>query len=109
MIDNPAGRAHGNMETFLHLIELLANTLAAVNGNDSAMPPRRQHEGLRPRLISIAPVIQERQQESGRLAGAGLRLADDVPAGQGDGDERGLNGSGFKVTSAVQRRQNWGG
>src|SRR5438093_13453310 len=105
MIDNPAGGAHSDMETFLHLIELLANTLAAVNRNDSAMPARRQlprffadlydqlarrrqHEGLRPRLISIAPVIQERQQESGRLARAGLSLADDVPAGQADGAER---------------------
>ena len=106
-----------------HLDELLANTLAAVNRNDSAMPARRQlprfladlnhqlagrrqHESLRPRLIGFAPMIQKRQQEGRRFARAGLRLTDDVAARQGDGNERGLNRGGFDVTSAVQRRQN---
>src|SRR5260370_30932544 len=98
VIDDSAGRAHGDMKSFFHLRELLTNALAAVNWNNSAMSARRelagffadldnqltrrrQNEGLRAGLIGIAPMVQKRQHESGRLAGSGLGLTDHVTAG----------------------------
>ena len=69
----------------------------------------RQHQGLRPWLVVVAPAVQERQQERGRLAGTGLRLSDDVTARKGFRDESVLNGGGLEVGSASQGSEDRGG
>src|SRR5262249_18427336 len=116
MIEDAARRADGQGEAFLHLGKLLAEALTAVNGNGPAVAARRQlagfladldhqlagrcqHKGLRPRSIVVTPGVEERQQERSSLAGTGLRLTDDITAGQGLRNESSLNGGRFKVRS----------
>jgi hypothetical protein len=41
--------------------------------------------------------LQQGQRESGRLAGAGLRGAEEIASGEDDGNGLGLDGGGFGV------------
>jgi hypothetical protein len=49
----------------------------------------------------IAPAVQERQHERGRLAGPGLGLANDVTPAQGMRDKGGLDRGGGVVLDAL--------
>src|SRR5262249_17222293 len=61
-----------------------------------------EHQGLRAGAIVWTPVLVERQQECGGLAGARLGLANDVTAIAGDGDKGGLNGGRLMISSEVE-------
>ena len=66
-----------------------------------------QHDGFRAglRFLLRLPAVEEGQQEGGGLAGAGLGLADHVAAGQGLGDEGGLDRGGLAVAGPRHRGQ----
>ena len=109
MIDHPAWRTDNHMHTTAQAAELRAVGLAAVNRQhaktgdvrgialerfrhlDGQLARRRQHQRLRLALAQIEPV-EDRQGERGGLAGAGLRLAEHVLAGQQMRDRRRLDG-----------------
>jgi len=61
----------------------------------------REHERLRGLLRHVEPV-QDRECERRRLAGAGLREADDIPAGQQRGDRRRLDRGRRLVADVAQ-------
>src|SRR5262249_44695224 len=93
--DRPAVGAGGQLGRLLaHLNDQLAG--------------RGQDDGQRARAgvyFVLAPGVEEGEQEGGRLAGAGLGLADHVSTGQRLGDERGLNGGRLAVAGAVEGGQ----
>ena len=83
-------------------VELLPNALAAVDGTARQLRLGRQlvassatwttssRVGARtracgPGCVVVAPGVEERQQEGGGLAGAGLGLADDVRPARASG------------------------
>src|SRR5262249_23510221 len=68
-----------------------------------------QHQRLRARSLAVAPAIEKRQQESRRLTGSSLCLANDIPAQEGSRNESSLNWGRFKVGSTLQGRENRGG
>ena len=99
MIDDPAGRADNDMHAAAQAAELRAIGLAAIDwqnaktrnmrgvalecfGNlDRQFARWREYERLRLGLVQVE-LVQDRQGKRGGLAGAGLRLAEDVLAGQ---------------------------
>src|SRR5262249_49091236 len=102
-----------------------ADALPAVDGYDAEVPAGgeffglltdlddelaggHQDEGLGARLVVVAPLVEERQQEGGSFAGPSLSLTHDVTAGEDLRDEGGLDGGGFAVTDAFQGRQQRG-
>ena len=62
---------------------------------------RREHQHAAGFLVGPQPlggeVIEDRQREGGRLAGAGLRDADDVAALHGEGNGLGLDRGGSEI------------
>ncbi len=108
MIHDPARRADHHVRPAPQMAELEAHALAAVNGQDmkagqmagvalerlghldGQFAGGSQHQYLRLAVGQIQP-LQQRQGEGGGLAGAGLRLADQVVAGEEMGDAGGLN------------------
>ena len=103
MVDDATGRADDDVHAAAQAGELRAIGLAAVDRQhvetfqvrrialeglghlDREFARRRQHEGLRLALGQIERV-EHGQGERGRLAGAGLRLAKHVAAGQQERD-----------------------
>ena len=69
---------------------------------DRQFARRRQHQRLRLGQLDV-DLFHQRQGEGGGLAGAGLRLADQVAAVEQDGDAFGLDGRGGFVTDFVER------
>ena len=65
----------------------------------------RENEGGRARIAALAgaQALDERDHESGRLAGAGLRGTDDIASGKRRRDGRGLNRRRHSVISRTQR------
>ena len=113
VVEHPAGRADDDVDAPLQGPELLLDRLAAVDPADrdvlavgqllhldddllDQLAGRRQDDGLG----ALAPGFEHLDQgdaEGGRLAGAGLGLADDVPAVEGLGDQGGLDRGGGRV------------
>ena len=123
VVDDPARRADHQGNAFFQFGKLPAETGAAVNGNATEVPVwgqlsgflvdlhdqfagRRQDQGSRPRFVVVAPAIEKRQQERGRLAGAGLGLPDHVAPGEGIGDKGSLDRRGGTVLDAFKGCQN---
>ena len=106
MVEDAAGRADDDGDALLQLGELAADALAAVDRRrrgsagsgaslraSSATCTTSSRVGARTRACGpgsfvVAPAIEERQQERGGLAGAGLGLADDVAAVEGRAESR---------------------
>ena len=108
MIHHPPGRSDHDLHTAAQLIELHAHALPAIDrqhvetgqearvglhrlGNlQGQFAGRRQHQQLRIVGGGIDPG-QQRQRKGGGLAGAGLRLTEQVPTGQEQRDRLGLD------------------
>ena len=58
---------------------------------------RREHQRARIASAAGAQLLQQRQRESGGLAGAGLRASEYVAAGENGGNGLGLDGGGNGV------------
>lgn len=61
----------------------------------------REDEGLGSPIVQIEP-FEKGQHERGCLAGSGLSLTDTVAAGNGDGNEAGLNRAGLDEAQLPQ-------
>src|SRR5699024_6259202 len=79
-------------------------TLERLGDLDRELARRRQHERLRFRLRAVEP-REDRQRERGGLAGAGLRLTEQVAAFEQRRDRRGLDRRGRFVADLGERRQ----
>src|SRR5262249_8394269 len=125
VIEDPSGGANDDGSAALQLVQLLADTLSAVNRDGAAMPAggqlvgflghldnqlasRRQDEGLGTGQVIIVPGVEEGEEEGSGLAGAGLSLSDDVAALEGLGNEGLLDGSGFKIPGPMEGSQHGG-
>ena len=53
-------------------------------------------------------ILQEREREAGGLAGAGLGGAEEVAAGEDDGDGLGLDGRGLRIALLLDGAQQLG-
>ncbi|MCZ7547971.1 MAG: hypothetical protein M5U11_02305 [Anaerolineales bacterium] len=93
-------------------VDLRAVGLAAVDGEDAHAHAfavfgdrvgdlqgefARGREDERLRIFLRGEVVEDGEGEGGGLAGAGLRLADDVGAGEHEGDHARLDGRRFGV------------
>ena len=107
VVHDPAGRTDDDLGPALQTSELPLVWLAAVDGQgldvlvapvavdgfrhlDGQLPRRRQNQRLHGPLLRIDR-LDDGQAKRGGLAGAGLSLCDDVPAGEKGRDGRGLN------------------
>ena len=120
VVHDPARGADDDVHAAAQRAELDAVRLAAVHGQDvhaldvrgvllerladleRELAGRREHQRLR-RLLRQVEAGQDRQRERRGLAGAGLRQADDVAAGQQRRDGRGLDGGRLLVADVGQR------
>ena len=67
---------------------------------------RHQDQGLRlPFFLLFVEPFENRNGEGGRFAGSGAGLAQHVDAGQGAGNQAGLNGGRSKIFDLDQRRE----
>ena len=121
VVEDAAGRADDEMHTLLQRDELAADALAAVDRHAAAgrrsatslrgllgdlhdqFARRREDERLRAGRFVLVPPVEERQQERGGLAGAGLGLADHVAAVEGVRDQGGLNRRRRGILDALER------
>ena len=122
VVHDPARGADDDVHAAAQRAELDAVRLAAVDGQhvhaldvggvllerladlERELAGRREHQRLR-RLLRQVEAGQDRQRERRGLAGAGLREADDVAAGEQRRDGRGLDGGGRLVADIGQRLQ----
>ena len=120
VIHDAAGCADHDVHAATQAVELRRVALAAVDrrdvkafevrgvtlkcfGNlDRQLARRHEHQRLR-RLLLHIDARKDRQRESGSLAGAGLRLADDVGAGEHVRDGRRLDRRRRLVTDLIER------
>ena len=114
-VQHAARRAHDQRGAVVELLGLLADRLAAVDGDDVDVPPlgqldalvadldgqfagRHQHQRLRRRGLAVRlQLLEDGDGEGGRLAGAGLGLAHHVHPGQRAGNHPRLHGRGLKI------------
>jgi len=125
VIEDATRAAHDQIAPAPELQELLAEALAAVNGHGPAIRVGDQlpslfgnlhnqlarggeDQSLGRRRVFLPPGIQEGEQESSRLAGSRLSLANDVAPKDSVRDEGGLNGSGFTIARTVESCQQIG-
>ena len=122
MIHDPAGRTDDDVHAALQGADLGAVFLATVNRQDVEIfqlrgigfkglgdlyrqfPRRREHQYLR-RVQFQVEIRQQRQRERRGLAGAGLRLADDVASCQQQRNRLRLDRGRQLVTERIQRFQ----
>ncbi|MPN20599.1 hypothetical protein SDC9_167978 [bioreactor metagenome] len=83
----------------LHLGRVRLERLADLQGE---LAGGGEHQCLRGLLVHVE-VFEDRQREGGGLAGAGLRLADDIASGQQRGNGRHLNGRGGLIAEVSDR------
>ena len=110
-------RAHDHLPALLELRHLVADRRTAEHRHhldaaplavrtqrlrhlDAQLARWREHERLHLLVVGI-DVLEQREAESGRLAGAGLGLADHVVALEQLGDRLLLDGSGRLVPEVV--------
>jgi hypothetical protein len=74
---------------------------------DGELARGREHERLHLGALQVDR-LKDRKGEGGRLAGAGLRLADDVAAGEERGDGARLDGRGGFVADLCQGGEEFG-
>ncbi len=119
VVHDPAGGADDHVHAAAERRQLHAVALAAVDGEhvhaahagrvalerlahlEGELAGGREHEGLRG-LLGHVEVGEDRQRERGRLAGAGLRDAEDVAAGEEGGDRGRLDRGGRLVAHVLE-------
>ena len=111
-VEESPGRADDDLRAGLELLDLALVRLAAVDRHDLRGPVRggelevlghlhaelagrHDDERLDAALGVVAEALDDREAEPEGLAGAGLRLADDVLAREGEGDGLFLDGEGI--------------
>ncbi len=119
-VEETARRADDDLRAGLELLDLPLVRLAAVDGDDRGgavlggdlevlgdldgeLARRHDHERLHAGLRGEAEPLDEREAEAEGLAGARLGLADDVLAGERQGDGLLLDGEGFEDPVVGQR------
>ena len=117
-VEQAAGCGHQQVDAPAQLLELGLVAHAAVDGGDALagvlgavaghvldlagqLAGGGDHEGADGCACATAHQLQGGQDEGGRLAGAGLGAAQDVTAGEGEGDGLFLDGGGFGVAEAL--------
>ena len=91
----------------VHLGEVCGKAAERLTDLERELTGRRNHEGLGYALAGN-DARQDRQRERGRLAGTGLREADDVAPVEQHGDSGGLNGGGGLVAEVLHGTQHAG-
>ncbi|BDZ44566.1 hypothetical protein GCM10025866_04750 [Naasia aerilata] len=112
-VEEASRRADDDLRARLELLDLALVGLAAVDGDDRGRPVRGDdlevlghldaqlarrddHEHLHARGRLEAEPLDDRDAEAEGLARSGLGLADDVLAGEAEGDGLGLDGEGLE-------------
>ncbi len=132
VVEQPARRGDDDLAAFLQFGDLRPHVHAAVDadraqrevlavGLDRFLDLHRQFAcrredqrahrvaGRRGGAVGVAgQLVQQRQGEARRLAGAGLRAAHDVVAGQDDGNGLGLDRGGFGVAGIMHGPEDFG-
>ncbi len=122
-----ARRADNHVGPFGELVDLPADRLAAVDGHRMDAPPMRElehfafhlhgqltrrNEHQRLRTVYVAPrrqAFQDGNDEGRRLAGAGVRLTQDIHPGQRAGNQSGLDFRGLQIAGLLQGLHHRGG
>ena len=122
-IKEAAGGGHHDVDPALDLFPLIPVTDAAVDQADpqagvfgkpfqsfrdlvGQLPGRFQNKGAE--SAGLFQVLKNGQGEGGGFAGAGLGRADQVFAGEGDGNGLSLNWGGFLEAKLLDRLENSG-
>ena len=120
-VDHAAGRADDDFRPAAQMLDLLPDRLAAVDRHDANVMARgeldalvadldgqfaggKQDEGLDAGVLrSRFEAFENRDAEGGGLARARLRLAHQIDALEGLGNQPGLDGRGFEILGLGQR------
>ena len=120
-VDHAAGRADDDLRPAAKMLDLLADRLAAVDRHDAHVAAEgqfdalvadldgqfaggQQHQGLHAGVLRARfEAFENGDAEGGGLARARLRLAHQIDALEGLGDQPGLDRRGFEVFGLVQR------
>ncbi len=132
VVEQPAGGRDDDFAAFLEFGDLRAHVDAAVNADRAQrevlavgldrfldlhrqFARRREDQGAhrmarrRGRAVGMArQLVQQRQGEARRLAGAGLGAAHDVASGEDDGNGLGLDRGGFGVAGIMHGPEDFG-
>jgi hypothetical protein len=124
VIEQTSRRGHDDVGARAQLVELRLHLDAAdqTRGAEAVVLAEEIEESLRlqrdlarrredeaPHAAAVDEAIRHRQNERGGLAGAGLREADDVFAGERGGDDRGLNRRRIDKADLFDSRDDLGG
>ena len=122
MVEQATGGAHDDVRPLAKSANLPLHGSAAVDRDDAEVGVRAEAMGFFTDLqgefarrdedksggillIRFLPAFEEGEQVGGGLAGAGLRLAHHVDAGEDARNERLLNAAGFAIADAFDDRE----